>query len=332
MTNNAYITVKNSIISAYIRNKKVFRIIAVIAAAALFVGVIAAANSLGNISIYNDAIDYVESSEYDKAIVQCDQLPEDYKDVISIKEYIDILQNYDESSREKYALVLERLNKIDGIQNERVLQLKKEFTANVASLNEQYQADLAKANEIDSQIEEACKSVTIDSEEAVLEAQKAYLEADENVRTLVKNSDKITEALNKIEQQKQDKENAEKVVKLISNIGTVSLNSESSINTARSSYNSLNANAKTYVSNYSDLQSAEETYKKLKDEKEKFELEESLKKKQQQEEDSYSGGTVYWVPNGKVYHSTKDCPTLSRSKTILSGSPPSGRRKCKVCY
>lgn len=28
---------------------------------------------------------------------------------------------------------------------------------------------------------------------------------------------------------------------------------------------------------------------------------------------------VYWTPNGKSYHYTKDCPTLARSKTILSG-------------
>ena len=33
-----------------------------------------------------------------------------------------------------------------------------------------------------------------------------------------------------------------------------------------------------------------------------------------------TGGTVYWTPNGEVYHSTKDCPSLGRSKTILSGS------------
>ena len=29
---------------------------------------------------------------------------------------------------------------------------------------------------------------------------------------------------------------------------------------------------------------------------------------------------VYWVPNGKSYHYRKDCSTLSRSKTILSGT------------
>lgn len=28
---------------------------------------------------------------------------------------------------------------------------------------------------------------------------------------------------------------------------------------------------------------------------------------------------VYWTPKGKSYHFSKDCPTLSRSKTILSG-------------
>ncbi|WP_370770885.1 cell envelope integrity protein TolA [Eubacterium ramulus] len=47
-----------------------------------------------------------------------------------------------------------------------------------------------------------------------------------------------------------------------------------------------------------------------------------------------TGGTVYWTPNGKVYHSTKDCPSLGRSKTILSGSiSESGKsRPCKNCY
>ncbi len=47
-----------------------------------------------------------------------------------------------------------------------------------------------------------------------------------------------------------------------------------------------------------------------------------------------TGGTVYWTPNGEVYHSTKDCSSLGRSKTILSGSiSESGKsRPCKNCY
>lgn len=45
-------------------------------------------------------------------------------------------------------------------------------------------------------------------------------------------------------------------------------------------------------------------------------------------------GTVYWVANGKVYHSTKKCPTLSRSRKIYSGSKSKcpKKRACKVCY
>lgn len=47
-----------------------------------------------------------------------------------------------------------------------------------------------------------------------------------------------------------------------------------------------------------------------------------------------TGGTVYWVASGEVYHSTPNCPSLSRSKKIYSGTiAESGKsRPCKVCY
>lgn len=43
--------------------------------------------------------------------------------------------------------------------------------------------------------------------------------------------------------------------------------------------------------------------------------------------------TVYWVPSGEVYHTSRNCSSLSRSKTILSGTiSESGKpRKCKRC-
>ncbi len=46
-----------------------------------------------------------------------------------------------------------------------------------------------------------------------------------------------------------------------------------------------------------------------------------------------SGGTVYWVPGGSVYHVSRSCPTLSNSKNVYSGSVSgSGKsRACKVC-
>ncbi len=45
------------------------------------------------------------------------------------------------------------------------------------------------------------------------------------------------------------------------------------------------------------------------------------------------GATVYWTPNGEVWHSTPSCPSLSRSKTIYSGTvAESGKsRGCKRC-
>lgn len=44
--------------------------------------------------------------------------------------------------------------------------------------------------------------------------------------------------------------------------------------------------------------------------------------------------TVYWTPGGSVYHSTINCPTLSRSRTIYYGSVSScpKSRPCKVCF
>ena len=44
-------------------------------------------------------------------------------------------------------------------------------------------------------------------------------------------------------------------------------------------------------------------------------------------------GTVYWVPNGVVFHVDRNCSTLKNSKVVLSGSvAESGKpRVCKVC-
>lgn len=48
---------------------------------------------------------------------------------------------------------------------------------------------------------------------------------------------------------------------------------------------------------------------------------------------SKSGGTVYWVAGGQVYHVSRNCPTLSKSKNVYSGTiAQSGKpRVCKVC-
>lgn len=55
---------------------------------------------------------------------------------------------------------------------------------------------------------------------------------------------------------------------------------------------------------------------------------------QQAQAQQQTGEIVYWVPNGQVYHSTQDCPSLGRSSTIYSGTiAQSGKsRPCKNCY
>ena len=67
-------------------------------------------------------------------------------------------------------------------------------------------------------------------------------------------------------------------------------------------------------------------------EAERVRAEQEAQAQEQQQTDV--GGTVYWTPNGEVYHSTSSCPSLSRSKTVLSGSiAESGKsRPCKNCY
>jgi len=52
------------------------------------------------------------------------------------------------------------------------------------------------------------------------------------------------------------------------------------------------------------------------------------------ESSTSSSSKVYWTPNGKSYHTTKNCSTLSRSKTILEGSiQESGKHDpCNRCH
>ncbi|MDD6212383.1 MAG: hypothetical protein PUB22_04475 [Clostridiales bacterium] len=52
---------------------------------------------------------------------------------------------------------------------------------------------------------------------------------------------------------------------------------------------------------------------------------------------SSNNGTVYWVAGGEVYHSTKGCRSLSRSRNIYSGSVSEAKsqgktRPCKNCH
>lgn len=47
--------------------------------------------------------------------------------------------------------------------------------------------------------------------------------------------------------------------------------------------------------------------------------------------DEPSQDYVYWTPNGKSYHSSRSCPTLSRSKVIYEGYNCPKTDPCDVC-
>lgn len=52
------------------------------------------------------------------------------------------------------------------------------------------------------------------------------------------------------------------------------------------------------------------------------------------ESEMNEGGTVYWTPNGKSYHTTSSCSTLSRSKTVMSGTQSESGKydPCDRCH
>lgn len=85
---------------------------------------------------------------------------------------------------------------------------------------------------------------------------------------------------------------------------------------------------------------AEQEAKKKAEEEARIRAEQEAKKKAEEEakaaasQEQNTSTTVYWVPNGEVYHSTPDCSTLKRSKNIYSGTvSESGKsRPCKVCH
>lgn len=100
--------------------------------------------------------------------------------------------------------------------------------------------------------------------------------------------------------------------------------------------NDLNAKLEELHSQYDSLESERDNLQVQVDakkaEQERIAREQAAQQLAQQQANA-SGGTVYWVSGGEVYHSTPNCPTLKRSSNIYSGSiAQSGKsRACKVC-
>ncbi len=110
---------------------------------------------------------------------------------------------------------------------------------------------------------DAIGTVTLDSEEKITAARKAYDALSDVQKALVSNRDKLEAAEKKLAELK-DEAAADAVEAKIAAIGTVTLDSEEKINAARTAYNALTDAQKALVENLSVLEAAEETLELLK--------------------------------------------------------------------
>ena len=120
-------------------------------------------------------------------------------------------------------------------------------------------SDLQKADAVVTKIKNI-GTVTLKSESKIKQARTAYNKLTDKQKTLVTNYD----VLEKAEKDLADLKAADQVSKNITNIGTVTLESEEKIKTARDSYDALTDDQKKQVSNYDVLEKAESSLANLK--------------------------------------------------------------------
>ena len=123
-------------------------------------------------------------------------------------------------------------------------------------------SDLQKADAVVTKIKNI-GTVTLKSESKIKQARTAYNKLTDKQKTLVTNYD----VLEKAEKDLADLKAADQVSKNITNIGTVTLESEDAIKEARTAYDALTNAQKELVSNKDVLEKAESTLKELQDAK-----------------------------------------------------------------
>ena len=123
-------------------------------------------------------------------------------------------------------------------------------------------SDLQKADAVVTKIKNIGK-VTLKSESKIKQARTAYNKLTDKQKTLVTNYDVLEIA----EKDLADLKAADQVSKNITNIGTVTLESEDVIKEARTAYDALTDAQKKLVSNKDVLEKAESTLKELQDAK-----------------------------------------------------------------
>lgn len=125
-----------------------------------------------------------------------------------------------------------------------------------------------KAEETEKLIDEIDDEITLESEDAIVKARKAYDALTKTQQGLVdkEHLDKLKAAelaLAELKATETDKEKAQEVIDLIKKLGTITMESAEDVEAARAAYEKLTDIQKTLVTNYDDLVKAEDTLEDL---------------------------------------------------------------------
>ena len=214
---------------------------------------------------------------------------EEKESIKQINDCIDLIVAIpSEITLEDETTIIVAKNAYDALKDEQKAEINSRITDTlnnaVKTLNELKAAkekeenDKKVANEVIAKID-AIGTVTLESEtaintareayEAITADQKAYV-SEEKLSALTKAENTLKELKAAKEKEENDKKAANEVIAKIDAIGTVTLASEATINTAKEAYEALTADQKVYVSEekLSALTTAENTLKELKAAKE----------------------------------------------------------------
>lgn len=335
-------------------NKKIIVISAIVLVLAV---VIFSASSGGKSGDYNKVISYVCSGEYTSAAELIGGFDSDYEEIDKISEYINIRDEYENADESSYEGILSKLMLLEAFKNQSLASDRQLFESEVSSEFDEYSNSVHQAEKIVGHIAKInVKTLSLSDKATVEKIRSEYESAPSDVKKHVKNYGTLCTAEDKLREIQGYADKAVEIDEMISEIGTVTLESKNELKKIQQAYNGLPEEAKAYVKKADDLAAAKKEYSSLvKAEKLRQESSKAAEaitttetssassfnfgNNGNENDDSgdgdyaYSGSTVYWVSSGKVYHSSPDCPSLGRSSNIHSGSiAQSGKsRACKIC-